>query len=93
MRPASSSVHAPVRSRKLRLPGLIARQSLKRADLLRLTSGSTTRLSRAIARMTYTPVETWEVLAPALQRTGMTADEAALVMGGNMLRVAREVWR
>jgi membrane dipeptidase len=47
----------------------------------------------AIARMTYTPVETWRVLAAALRRTGMSADEAALVMGGNMLRVARRVWR
>jgi membrane dipeptidase len=42
--------------------------------------------------MTYTPIETWSVLAPALERTGMTADEASLVMGGNMARVAREVW-
>ena len=48
---------------------------------------------RAIVRMTYTPIETWQVLASALQRTGMTGDEAALVMGGNMLRVARQVWR
>ena len=43
--------------------------------------------------MTYTPIETWQALAPALQRTGMTADDATLVMGGNMLRVARQVWR
>ena len=42
--------------------------------------------------MTYTPIETWEVLDAALQRTGMTGDEAALVMGGNMMRVARQVW-
>ena len=34
---------------------------------------------RAIQRMTYTPIETWEVLADALQRTGMTGDDAALV--------------
>ena len=47
---------------------------------------------RAIARMTYTPIETWAVLAPALQRLGMTADDAAGVMGGNMARVARQVW-
>lgn len=25
-------------------------------------------------------------------RTGMTPDEAALVLGGNMLRVAQRVW-
>lgn len=48
---------------------------------------------RAIARMTYTPIETWKALASALQRTGMTGDEAALVMGGNMMRIARQVWR
>jgi len=48
---------------------------------------------RAIARMTYTPIETWTLLAGALQRTGMTAGEAGLVMGDNMMRVARQVWR
>ncbi len=48
---------------------------------------------RAIARMTYTPIATWQELAAALERTGMTGDEAAQVMGGNMLRVARQVWR
>jgi len=47
---------------------------------------------RAVARMTYTPIDTWRELATALQSTGMTGDEAALVMGGNMVRVAREVW-
>jgi membrane dipeptidase len=48
---------------------------------------------RAIARMTYASVDTWRALAAALQRVGMTEDDAALVMGGNMLRVARRVWR
>jgi membrane dipeptidase len=38
-------------------------------------------------------VETWQALGSALARTGMSDDEAALVMGGNMVRVAREVWR
>ena len=47
---------------------------------------------RALSRSTYPPVESWMVLGEALQRTGMTADEAALVMGGNMMRVARQVW-
>lgn len=47
---------------------------------------------RAITRSTYPPVESWRDLSAALQRTGMTADEAALVMGGNMMRVARQVW-
>ena len=47
---------------------------------------------RAIAPSTYPPVESWQELSAALQRTGMTADEAALVMGGNMMRVAKQVW-
>ena len=47
---------------------------------------------RSIARSTYPPIASWKVLGEALQRTGMTADEAALVMGGNMVRVARQVW-
>jgi len=47
---------------------------------------------RAISRTTYPPIESWTVLGDALQRTGMTADEAALVMGENMMRVAGEVW-
>jgi len=51
-----------------------------------------TGYDRTISRMTYTPIETWRALASALQRAGMTGDEAARVMGGNMLRVARQVW-
>ena len=47
---------------------------------------------RAIAKSTYPPIESWAVLGDALQRTGMAADEAALVMGGNMMRVAGQVW-
>ena len=47
---------------------------------------------RAISRITYTPVETWQLLAAALQKTGMTADDAAAVMGNNMLRVAGVSW-
>ena len=47
---------------------------------------------RTILRATYTPVETWQLLAQALQDVGMSADDAALVMGGNMLRVAGQVW-
>ena len=46
----------------------------------------------AIARMAFAPVESWLDLSAQLQRTGMTAAEAALVMGGNMARVARQVW-
>lgn len=48
---------------------------------------------RAISRSTYPPIEAWRTLASALERTGMTGDEAARIMGGNMLRVARDVWR
>jgi membrane dipeptidase len=48
---------------------------------------------RAISRITYTPVETWQLLAAALQKTGMTPDEAAAVMGDNMLRVAEACWQ
>ena len=48
--------------------------------------------NRAILRATYTPVETWTQLPQALQEVGMTEPEAALVMGGNMMRVAARVW-
>lgn len=48
--------------------------------------------NRALQPSTYTPLETWQVLGKALQGTGMTAAEAALVMGGNMMRVAGQVW-
>ena len=37
--------------RKPKLPGFIARQSLKRTDLMRLSAGSDTRISRAIAKI------------------------------------------
>jgi hypothetical protein len=37
-------------------------------------------------------VESWKVLGAALRGVGMTADEATLVMGANMLRVAGQVW-
>ena len=47
---------------------------------------------RAISRMAYAPVASWLELSDELQRTGMSAAEAALVMGGNMVRVARQVW-
>jgi membrane dipeptidase len=47
----------------------------------------------ALARIAYPAVETWRHLADELRGAGMTADEAALVMGGNMARVARIAWR
>lgn len=55
---------------KPKLPRFIARQSLKRADLLRLTPGSTTRVSRAIAR-----IERWVRPRPGVF-TGALADKA-----------------
>ncbi len=47
---------------------------------------------RSLTRAAYPPVASWTTMADALGRTGMTADEAGLVMGGNMARVARQVW-
>jgi membrane dipeptidase len=47
---------------------------------------------RGLSKVSFTPVETWPLLAQALQDTGMTPAEAALVMGGNMLRVAGQTW-
>lgn len=55
--------------RKPRLPGFIARQSIKRTDLLRLAPGSTTRVSRAIAR-----IERWVRPRPG-PFTNSTADK------------------
>jgi membrane dipeptidase len=48
--------------------------------------------NRAIERMRYTPVETWQLLPDALAKVGMSPPEVALVMGDNMVRVARQVW-
>ena len=48
---------------------------------------------RAITRMTYTPIETWTLLPSALVSIGMNSDEVAMVMGGNMHRVAKVVWQ
>jgi len=46
----------------------------------------------AIADMRYAPIDTWQQLPQALQAVGLSADDAASVLGGNMLRVARQVW-
>lgn len=48
---------------------------------------------QGISGISYAPVETWAQLPGALQAAGMSAAEAALVMGGNMERVAAQVWR
>ena len=44
------------------------------------------------APSTYPPVSAWRELAPALQALGMSPVESAQVLGGNMQRVARQVW-
>lgn len=46
----------------------------------------------AIARMAYAPVEAWRELPLELARLGFSADDIAGILGGNMARVAREVW-
>ena len=51
-----------------------------------------TGYERGLARTTFTPVETWRLLAGALQAVGMTPGEAAQVMGANMVRVASQTW-
>ena len=48
--------------------------------------------NHAIARMAFAPVESWSAMDVELQRAGLSQDETALVMGGNMARVARQVW-
>lgn len=56
--------------RKPKLPGFIARQSLKRSDVLRLTAGADTRVSRAIGK-----IERWVRPRPG-PFTGPLADKA-----------------
>jgi membrane dipeptidase len=51
-----------------------------------------TGYERGAVKAVFTPVETWQLLPAALQAVGMTPEEAALVMGGNMVRVARQTW-
>ncbi len=48
--------------------------------------------NHAIARIAFAPVESWSAMDVELQRAGLSQDETALVMGGNMARVARQVW-
>lgn len=48
--------------------------------------------ANAIADIRYAPVDTWQHLEAALLATGMAAAEVAQVLGGNMLRVAQQVW-
>jgi membrane dipeptidase len=53
---------------------------------------ATAGYANAIHGVRYAPITTWQDLDAALQATGMTAAETAQVMGGNMLRVAQQVW-
>jgi membrane dipeptidase len=45
-----------------------------------------------IRHMRYAPVETWQSLPEALRKVGMGEAEIDGVLGGNMVRVARQVW-
>jgi len=48
--------------------------------------------NRGVSPSTYPPVSAWLALRPALLALGMGERDADCVMGGNMLRVARQVW-
>ncbi|MBK1685115.1 dipeptidase [Rhodoferax fermentans] len=47
---------------------------------------------QAISGMHYAPIDTWQQLPEALCAVGMSEAEAKQVLGGNMLRVAGQVW-
>ena len=47
---------------------------------------------RALMHIAYPPIESWEVLGTVLLGAGMSPCEAAMVMGGNMMRMAARVW-
>ena len=47
---------------------------------------------RALSTSTYPPVTAWRELPAALRALGMDDQDASKVMGGNMQRVARQVW-
>ena len=49
--------------------------------------------THAIAGVRYTPIAAWQEMDAALQATGMNSDDTAMVMGGNMMRVAQQIWR
>jgi membrane dipeptidase len=48
---------------------------------------------RAIAPMTYAPISSWQTLPTDLAAVGMGEADIAKVLGKNMMRVARSVWR
>lgn len=47
---------------------------------------------RGVSQTTYPPVAAWRELRAALVALGMDDEDASKVMGGNMQRVARQVW-
>ena len=47
---------------------------------------------QGIKDIAYTPIEAWSLMPTALRAVHMSAPEMAGVMGGNMARVARQVW-
>ena len=47
---------------------------------------------QGIKGIAYTPIEAWSDMPAALRAVNMSTSEMAGVMGGNMARVARQVW-
>lgn len=47
---------------------------------------------KGISQMRYAPLETWQQLPGALRALGMGPQEVDAALGGNMARVARQVW-
>ncbi len=47
---------------------------------------------QGISEMRYAPVETWRALPQALREVGLSEADVLGVLGGNMARVARQVW-
>jgi membrane dipeptidase len=47
---------------------------------------------QGISEMRYAPITTWQALPTALREAGLSPDEVEGVLGGNMARVARQVW-
>jgi membrane dipeptidase len=48
--------------------------------------------NHAISRMAFAPVDAWGHMPAELQRVGMRESDVAGILGGNMARVARQVW-
>jgi membrane dipeptidase len=48
---------------------------------------------RGISPMRYTPIETWRLLPDALAQVGFSESDVEAIAGGNMMRVAAQVWK